>query len=74
MNIKTIKVGYLECNCYILNINNNTMNIFNKIKGNKLLLINKIDLISKDLNKDKILRRIKDKDALKIVFDIINIK
>lgn len=44
----------------ILNINNNTMNIFNKIKGNKLLLINKIDLISKDLNKDKILKRIKD--------------
>lgn len=44
----------------ILNINNNTMNIFNKIKGNKLLLINKIDLISKDINKDKILKRIKD--------------
>jgi len=44
----------------ILNINNNTMNILNKIKGNKLLLINKVDLISKDLNKDKILKRIKD--------------
>ncbi len=25
MNIKTIKVGYLECNCYILNINNQVL-------------------------------------------------
>jgi len=44
----------------ILNINNNTIDIFNKIKGNKLLLINKIDLITKDFNKDKILKRIKE--------------
>ena len=43
----------------ILNINDSTMSIFNKIKGNKLLLINKVDLISKDLNKEKILCRIK---------------
>ena len=44
----------------ILNINDSTMSIFNKIKGNKLLLINKVDLIPKDLNKDKILSRIKN--------------
>lgn len=43
----------------ILNINDDTMSIFNKIKGNKLLLINKVDLIPKDLNKEKILSRIK---------------
>ena len=43
----------------ILNINESTMSIFNKIKGNKLLLINKVDLINKDMNKDKIKSRIK---------------
>ena len=43
----------------ILNINDGTINIFNKIKGKKMLLINKVDLIPKDLNKDKILSRIK---------------
>lgn len=42
-----------------LNINNNTINIFNKIKGKKLLLISKVDLISKDLNKEKIISRLK---------------
>lgn len=43
----------------MLNINDSTINIFNKIKGNKLLLINKVDLIPKSLNKDRILSRIK---------------
>ena len=44
----------------ILNINDSTINIFNKIKGNKLLLINKIDLIPKSLNKERIISRIKN--------------
>ena len=43
-----------------LNINNNTMNIFNKIKGNKLLLISKVDLLDRSLNKDKIISRLKN--------------
>lgn len=43
-----------------LNINNNTINIFNKIKGNKLLLISKVDLINKSMNKDKIISRLKN--------------
>jgi len=43
-----------------LNINNNTINIFNKIKGNKLLLISKVDLINKSMNKDRIISRIKN--------------
>ena len=43
-----------------LNINNNTINIFNKIKGNKLLLISKVDLLDRSLNKDKIISRLKN--------------
>jgi len=44
----------------LLNINNNTMNIFNKIKGNKLLLISKIDLLGKSVNIDRIVNNLKD--------------
>lgn len=42
-----------------LNINNNTMDIFNKIKGNKLLLISKIDLLGKSINVSRIIENIK---------------
>lgn len=42
-----------------LNINNNTMNIFNKIKGNKLLLISKIDLLGKSININRVVEKIK---------------
>lgn len=52
----------------ILNINNNTINIFNKIKGNKLLLISKIDLISKSINLSHIISNIKT------IYKINNIK
>ena len=43
-----------------LNINNNTMNIFNKIKGNKLLLISKIDLLGKSINVDRVIENIRN--------------
>lgn len=42
-----------------LNINNNTIDIYNKIKGNKLLLINKIDMLNKSINKKNITNNIK---------------
>lgn len=42
-----------------LNVNNNTINIYNKIKGNKLLLINKIDMLDKSINKNNIINNIK---------------
>ena len=42
-----------------LNINNNTIDIYNKIKGNKLLLINKIDMLDKSINKNNIINNIK---------------
>ena len=44
----------------LLNINNNTINIFNKIKGNKLLLISKIDLLGKSVNLDRIVNNIRN--------------
>lgn len=43
-----------------LNINNNTIDIYNRIKGNKLLLINKIDMIDKSINKKNIINNIKN--------------
>ena len=43
-----------------LNINNNTINIFNKIKGNKLLLISKVDLLGKSININRVIDRIRD--------------
>jgi len=43
-----------------LNINNNKINIFNKIKGNKLLLISKIDLIDKSINIDNAISNLKN--------------
>ncbi|MBQ3021199.1 MAG: 50S ribosome-binding GTPase [Bacilli bacterium] len=43
-----------------ININNNTMNIFKSIKGNKLLLISKIDLIDKSININNVVKRIKE--------------
>ena len=58
----------------ILNINDSTINIFNKIKGNKLLLINKVDLIPNSLNKDKILSRIKSIYNIKCDIDKYLIK
>ena len=42
-----------------LNINNNTIDIYNKIKGKKLLLINKIDMLDKSINKNNIINNIK---------------
>lgn len=43
-----------------LNINNNTINIFNKINGNKLLLISKIDLLGKSINIDRVIENIRN--------------
>ena len=43
-----------------LNINNNTMNIFNKIKGNKLLLISKVDLMGNSISVDRVVENIKN--------------
>ncbi len=43
-----------------LNINDNTINIFNKIKGNKLLLISKVDLLGKSINVDRIIENIRN--------------
>ena len=43
-----------------LNINNNTMNIFNKIKGNKLLLISKVDLLGNSISVDRVVENIKN--------------
>ena len=42
-----------------LNVNNNTIDIFNKIEGNKLLLINKIDMLDKSINKKNVITNIK---------------
>ena len=44
----------------ILNINNNTIEIYNKIKGNKILVISKIDLVSNSININNIINNIKD--------------
>ena len=44
----------------ILNVNNNTIEIFNKIKGNKLLVISKVDLVSNSMNINTIINRIKN--------------
>ena len=44
----------------ILNLNNNTMEIFNKIKGNKLLVISKIDLVSDSMNINSIINNIRN--------------
>ena len=63
---KSILDNVNKDNCFkiyivdFLNINNNTINIFNKIKGNKLLLISKVDLLDRSLNKDKIISRLKN--------------
>ena len=43
----------------LLNINNNTIELFNKIKGNKLLLISKLDLISDSININHIVDNIR---------------
>ena len=43
----------------ILNINNDTIEIFNKIKGNKLFVISKIDLVSNSMNINNIINNIK---------------
>ena len=43
----------------LLNINNNTIDIFNRINGDKLLLISKIDLISNSVNISNIIENIK---------------
>ena len=48
----------------LLNINNNTINIFNKISGNKLLLISKSDLISESININNVT------DNIRVVYDI----
>ena len=51
-----------------LNINNNTIDIYNKIKGNKLFLISKIDLISNSININRIIENIKK------VYNIYSVK
>ena len=43
----------------LLNINKNTMTLFNDIKGDKLLLISKCDLIDKSININNIISNIK---------------
>ena len=43
----------------LLNINNNTMDIYNKIRGNKLLIISKIDLIDKSIKINNVIERIR---------------
>ena len=43
-----------------LNINNNTINIFNKIKGNKLLLISKVDLLGNSISVDRVVENIRN--------------
>lgn len=50
----------------LLNINDNTINIFNKIKGKKLLVINKIDLLGKSININRVI------DNIKKVYNIKN--
>ena len=55
-----------------LNINNNTINIFNKIKGNKLLLISKIDLIGKSINIDNIVNNIRSVYGIKTDIKLIS--
>lgn len=79
---KTILDNINKENCFkiyiidLLNINNNTMNIFNKIKGDKLLLISKIDLIGKSINIDKVIYNIKKiyniKSDIKFISSINN--
>ena len=44
----------------LLNINNNTINIFNSIKGNKMLLISKIDLTFNSINYNHVINNIKE--------------
>ena len=52
----------------LLNINNNTIEIFNKIKRNKLLLISKLDLFDNSININHVINNIKD--VYKIKTDI----
>lgn len=63
---KSILDNVNKDNCFkiyivdFLNINNNTMNIFNKIKGNKLLLISKVDLLGSSISVDRVVENIKN--------------
>lgn len=63
---KSILDNVNKDNCFkifivdFLNINNSTIDIFNKIKGNKLLLISKIDLLGKNINIDRVVDNIRN--------------
>lgn len=46
--------------CDFLSLSDKIINIYNKIKGKKLLLISKIDVIPKDIKIDKVRKYIKD--------------
>lgn len=56
-----------------LNINNNTMSLFNKIKGNKMLLISKIDLIDNNININRTIDNIKKIYDIKCDIKIISV-
>lgn len=61
--------------CDLLSLSDRVMNIYNKIKGKKLLLISKIDVISKDVKLDKVKKFIQDKykiDNVKFVSSFNN--
>ena len=58
----------------LLNINNYTMEIYNKIKGNKLLLISKVDLIGESINIERIVNNIKNIYNINSDIRIISVK
>ena len=51
---KSFKIFIID----LLNINNNTINLYNKIKENKMLLISKYDLYYKIFNKNKLFNKL----------------
>lgn len=54
--------------CDILNLSDKVIDIYNKIKGKKILLISKIDILPKDIKIDKLKKYILDK------YNIDNVK
>ena len=58
----------------LLNINDNTIDIFKKIKGNKLLLISKVDLIGNSINLERIIDNIKKSYNIENDIRIISVK
>lgn len=60
LNYVNKKIGYKVFLVDLLNINDIAISLYKKIKGNKLLVITKTDLLDKKLNKNRIILKLKE--------------